>query len=586
MSTSAIEQRPTAAPPPPDSETASVNIPLSKIVPSKTNPGRSYDAARDSEMVESIRAHAVLQPILLRTPGVKGSSFQIKGAYEIVAGERRYHCSLKAGRTHISAVVRELTDIQALEIQTIENDQREDLDPLGKSAAYARLRDAYLADGLGDYKKRMVERLGRKERTVEQTLSLGNLSKQGQNLLANGDMSLSHAYEVCRRTAAEQKRILDWYEHASRYSKVSVRDLKDHIREECNHFLDAAPFDKKDPKLFPGAGACTDCQKNTAVNPNLVDPEDLKGKNGGKRAICTDGDCWKTKVSRNLVQIEEAAKKAREEVIHVSTSHAPPKGAKAAGDWKEVKPGSCQYSGPGLILDGKQRGTEIEVCIATNVCKEHWGRDVEPNASRIPSRPRSEAEKKAMLQKQRNKKLDQAFRIAATAQLRKSVKSLKDQDLKDVALAMFEGMDRRLRNPVLAAMGWKTSTSWYGPSTPAKQIAALKPPDVAAFMALMAIADNVLPGLPDYIGRDSKVQLQPFAKRHKVNLVKIHKAAAAPLQANWRVIDARKKAAKAKPKPKAKAKPAQTIAKVTRASATKGILAHIAKRKGKAKKAA
>lgn len=541
--------------PPLDHNSASQNIPLSKIVPSKTNPGRAYDPERDAETMENIRVHGVLQSIILRVPGVKGCSFKETGKYEIVAGERRYHCAIKAGRSSIPATIRELTDVQALEIQYLENADRKDLDAMAKAAALRRIWDAYEAEG-HDAKAcmaLMIERTNRKPRTVWNQLSLANFVKRGEDLLREEKMSISHAYEICRRPASEQNRILNWYVDEIEYSRVSVRDLKDYIRDECDHFLDAAPFDRTDAKLLPAAGACSDCQKNTAVNPNLVDPED--GEKKKVKAICTDGECYGKKVKANLVQIEKAAEKehGRDMVLRLSEEHPTPKGAVAEGQWKEVKGGTCKNTFAAVIVDGENAGKRLFACASPNLCKTHWS--VSDNRStshsRVVSRPRSESEKKAMLTKQRNKKADQAYRTAATAAIRAQVKELKILDLREVAIVLFDRLDRRLQGPVCVAMGWKGdkkteqgyAMSYYGVKTPVDKINALSPADLSAFIALLSIADQVLP-VGDYFGHRSPVKPEGFALRHKIDLVKIEAEATKDLRARWKEIDARKAKAK------------------------------------------
>lgn len=513
----------------------SQSIELALIVPSKTNPDRAYDPKNpeDVELMQSIKVHGVNQPVLIRP--LKNVPDGKK--YEVVAGERRYSASIAAGRKTITAVVRELSDIEALELQTIENDQRKDLDPLAKAAAFRRLWEAYEKSGDGkseERMERMTARLGRKPRTVWNLLSLANLSAQGQKLLSQDAITQSHAYEIARRSAGEQKKITDWLAQKLSYGyTISVRALKQYISNSCDHFLDAAKFPKDDAKLFPAAGPCTTCPKNSAVNPNLVDPEDMKGKKGGVRAICTDGECFKTKVANNLVRIEDAAKKEGE-VVRVSRSFSPPKGAKPADSWMQVKANSCKYAAMGVVVDGNAPGELFPICFATNLCKEHWAHA--GGRSQARGVPRSDAEKKAMLQKARNKQLDQAYRIAATAAMRQ-VTTLKLPDLQEIAVVLFDRMDHRLQAPIFTAMGW----NYTGTKSAANKIAMLKPAELSAFIALAAVADKVLP-LPDYYGHPSPLSLENFAHRHKINLAKIRQQAAAPLQEKWKKIDAKKKA--------------------------------------------
>ncbi len=418
----------------------------------------------------------------------------------------------------IPAVIKKLNNLEAQEIQIAENWHRKDLDPMDRAKSVHDLYQQILkAHSPKDALARISQRLNCKERTVGNLLSMVNLSAEGQKLLSAGQISQSHAYEICRRQAGEQKQILEYIADETYDGRgPTIRELKDFIRDECDHFLDAAPFDKNDATLLPGAGSCSACPKNSAVNPNLVDAE---GKSV-KRAICTDSECYKQKVQNNLVRIEKEVKKAGADVVRVSIGYETVKGVRSDGQWKQVKAGSCQYAAVGVLVDGDKAGEKIHVCTATNICKIHL----------------------------------------ATAVLRKQVTSLNLQDLREVALEMANLIDRRYRNPIFTAMGWKVTNSYWGAAIRPKEIAALKPADAAAFLALMTLASKILPGLEDYWPA-THVPLEPFAKRHQVNLAKIRAQAAAPLQANWREIDAKKKAGKA-----AKAKPKK---KVTRASAKK-----------------
>ena len=122
-------------------------------------------------------------------------------------------------------------------------------------------------------------------------------------------------------------------------------------------------------------------------------------------------------------------------------------------------------------------------------------------------------------------------------------------------MAMAYMTDRRHRNPIFKAMGWKTSNSMYGPPIPIREIEKLKPADAAAFIGLMTVASKILPDLQDY-WPETHVALEPFAKRHKVDLKKIHATAAKPLQEKWREIDAKKKKAKLQTSANAKKKAA------------------------------
>jgi ParB family chromosome partitioning protein len=95
------------------------DVPLNRIQESKTNPRRTFDEAKLTELAGNIRQHGVLQPVLVR-PLPEGKD----GLFELVAGARRFRASLIAGRETVPASVRHLTDTECLELQLIENLQR------------------------------------------------------------------------------------------------------------------------------------------------------------------------------------------------------------------------------------------------------------------------------------------------------------------------------------------------------------------------------------------------------------------------------------------------------------------------------
>jgi ParB family chromosome partitioning protein len=109
------------------------DIPLENIGESGTNPRRNFDEAELRELAASIQMHGVLQPILLR-PSPDGTD----GMYELVAGTRRFRASKLAGKSTIPAIVRNLTDAQAREVQLVENLQRKNIHELDEGIGIGR----------------------------------------------------------------------------------------------------------------------------------------------------------------------------------------------------------------------------------------------------------------------------------------------------------------------------------------------------------------------------------------------------------------------------------------------------------------
>lgn len=107
---------------------------LSDIDPDPDQPRRHFDEVALEEMADSVREHGVIQPIVVVPKGSR---------YMIVAGERRYKASLRAGRDTIPALVRTMTDQHKLEVSLIENLQRRDLNVLETATAYLKLRDQF-----------------------------------------------------------------------------------------------------------------------------------------------------------------------------------------------------------------------------------------------------------------------------------------------------------------------------------------------------------------------------------------------------------------------------------------------------------
>lgn len=155
-------------------------IPLDQISANPYQPRKNFDDEKFQDLVKSVRVHGVLQPVVVRSKG--------EGAYELVAGERRFRAAMAAGLKHIPAVIRELTNEQSLEVALIENLQREDISPLEAAIAYKRLMDEF-----GLTQDEVAFRVGKSRSAVANTLRLFNLPQQLRESLANGEITEGHA---------------------------------------------------------------------------------------------------------------------------------------------------------------------------------------------------------------------------------------------------------------------------------------------------------------------------------------------------------------------------------------------------------
>ena len=160
-------------------------IPLVQIGANPDQPRKTFTDAELNDLAASIKEKGVLQPILLRT--VQNRPYM----YEIVAGERRCRASKLAGLTEIPALVKTLTNENAMEIALIENVQRENLNPIEEANAYKNLMETC------DYELADVVRLiGKSESYIRNSLRLTSLPDSVQSLVEQGDLSASHARTI------------------------------------------------------------------------------------------------------------------------------------------------------------------------------------------------------------------------------------------------------------------------------------------------------------------------------------------------------------------------------------------------------
>jgi ParB family chromosome partitioning protein len=158
---------------------------LIQIAANPDQPRKTFNDAELHDLSESIREKGVLQPILLRR--VQGRAH----AYEIVAGERRFRASQMAGLAEIPALVKTLTDENAMEIALIENVQRENLNAIEESAGYKNLMDKC------GYQLSDVARLiGKSESYIRNIIRLLSLPDSVRKMVENGEISASHARTI------------------------------------------------------------------------------------------------------------------------------------------------------------------------------------------------------------------------------------------------------------------------------------------------------------------------------------------------------------------------------------------------------
>lgn len=158
-------------------------VDIDDISPDSEQPRRSFDEVALSELASSIREHGVLQPLVVVANG---------GKYQIVAGERRWRASKKAGIKKVPVLVRTLSAQHRLEISLIENLQRRDLNSLETATAYLKLRDQFNLK-LEEIGARVG---GRSVASVSNALRLLHLPENAKEALIDGKISEGHARQI------------------------------------------------------------------------------------------------------------------------------------------------------------------------------------------------------------------------------------------------------------------------------------------------------------------------------------------------------------------------------------------------------
>lgn len=152
---------------------------LASIVPSPLQPRKDFARDALAELVESIRQHGIIQPLVVRN---------VAGRHELIAGERRWRAAQEAGLTQAPVITRVATDLEVLEISLIENLQRADLNPIEEAQAYARL-----AGEFGMRQEDIAQKVGRSRAAVANSMRLLDLHPQVQAWLTQGLLSVGHA---------------------------------------------------------------------------------------------------------------------------------------------------------------------------------------------------------------------------------------------------------------------------------------------------------------------------------------------------------------------------------------------------------
>jgi ParB family chromosome partitioning protein len=249
-----------------------LQIPIEEIRPNRQQPRKSFDPDRLSDLVASIRANGIIQPVLVRA---------IEGGYELIAGERRYRAAGLAGLRTVPAIMRTV-DHQgdALELALIENLQREDLNPIEEAEALRVLMEQHSYT-----QEKLSRKLGRARATLANSLRLLRLPLELQDAISSGAISAGHGKALLAVQDADVARellqlILE--------RQLNVRQTEQAVRRATATSDDEAPRRPAAPDRSPQLTALADRLSRTLQTKVSLSP---RATGGGRISVdYSDGE--------------------------------------------------------------------------------------------------------------------------------------------------------------------------------------------------------------------------------------------------------------------------------------------------------
>ncbi len=506
---------------------------LDLIEESKTNPRRTFDAKQLQDLTASIKEKGVIVPILVRPVG---------GAFEVVAGARRYRAAKKAGLDQIPAIVRELSDDQALEAQVIENLQRADVHPLEEAEGYKALlaRKRHTVESL-------AAQVGKSISYIWQRMKLLEMTEPAKKAFLADDITAGHAVLIARLSPEQQKEAIKiclpetWVERGQADSNrtktlLPVRVLASWIQDVVHTDLRRALWELDDQHLIAKAGACTTCPKRSGNAPGLF-PEVQSDH------TCTDGPCFQTKLKawfkRKKQELSGDGSKVffvTETPSHLSNTEADEMRGEVLWDgWKRASSKKCDHRALGIMVGGKERGQVLDICPKVG-CKVH------DKGNHRASTPASTPEDRDQAAKERQayeakRELEQKIQLETYRQVCNKVRDLPRRAVESlVAREMAYGDEMPFLNDFFHKLNLR--------SCPAKKlreaISELGPIEFAQVAIGAACRDSIMgEGNPD------SLQIGAFAREIGIDIKALEKGIRGKFEAEQREAKRQTEIAKA-----------------------------------------
>ncbi len=235
-----------------------IQLAVEKIVPNPFQPRTRFSELELDELSDSIRQHGVMQPVVVR---------QTVRGYELIAGERRWRASQRAGITEIPAIIRDLDDQQVAALALIENIQREQLTAIEQARALARMRDQFSMDQTA-----LATMISSSRSNVANLLRLLNLAQGVQTMLEDGRLEMGHARALLPLPEnMQQKTAEDVLK-----SQLSVRQTETLVKRLLANDTASSKSEDKDPDVS---------RLEAKLSDRLGATVQIKAKSGGKGHI-------------------------------------------------------------------------------------------------------------------------------------------------------------------------------------------------------------------------------------------------------------------------------------------------------------
>ena len=190
--------------------TGSIMLPISEIEPNRSQPRHDFNEETLRELADSIAAHGVLQPLLVRP--------MPEGGYQLVAGERRWRASRMAGLFEVPVVIREMADSEMMQISMIENLQRENLNPVEEAMGYKVLLDEY-----GLTQEEISRSVGKSRPVIANALRILSLPQEIIDMVKSGEISAGHARALLGFSEQSEKLMVA---RSVKAKDLTVRDVE------------------------------------------------------------------------------------------------------------------------------------------------------------------------------------------------------------------------------------------------------------------------------------------------------------------------------------------------------------------------